>query len=743
MEQLGGVPPGPPEAPVTRLTREAMTGHFAASTPAAIQAVREAEQPTPWGPVPDELRPRGIDAALQEAGRFLPQQGDLGPILGGLTQAGLGGIQLGKSLAPAALPAARMALGLPPGAIPPVDLKGATAGASNLIEGGFETASPLGAAGFAEAPVATLKAFGALMGVAKGTEWAALQSGASPETARLAGDLVSIPAAFGGFRYVLGAADAKLEAHNRVTESMLQQEQLRGVGGQGATLPIRNIFVGETHPVIVDGQLATAEFADGNLTITRQSDGRVLGAGLDAAQRLGAVAVPNGMSPEAALERLLIQRYYNAAAQHTEAQGDLEEARATGDQDAFNFSRGRLSEAQQEIQRIGERLAALDRAKSGARSAAPGQPVPQRVPPPPQPQETVDQYADRVVRADTGTPLRPGAMTPEPRGLSYSETMALQPAGTAPDGTPLFSYTGPDGNVLFKGTAQQMAGWMEAHPGAYETKTPGARPPGPEDTDSVIAELNRRAAMRNRPPGAPPSPEELAARNLLAQSNAATRAQMNRFAGLSEPPEPPAAPQPFDTSARGLRAAGFDPYAEPTPEAKLDILSRARDAEATRVQWFTEHGQPELAARAEAARALYAREIGALPGVPAQPAAAPSAPSPETGLPPITTPAEGGIIAPAPPVVPVESAPPGGTITPSAPGVLPPFTIQPAPGEPGWVGRIPHVDDPHRPGALPVQSECGPGRRSRQTASNINKWDPARAASAWSGKIRRTARPTR
>lgn len=45
MERLGGVAPGAPEAPITQLTRQAMSGHLKESTGAAIRAVEEAENP--------------------------------------------------------------------------------------------------------------------------------------------------------------------------------------------------------------------------------------------------------------------------------------------------------------------------------------------------------------------------------------------------------------------------------------------------------------------------------------------------------------------------------------------------------------------------------------------------------------------------------------------------------------------------------------------------------------------------
>jgi len=114
----------------------------------------------------------------------------------------------------------------------------AASGASQILTGATKMAAPVMVAGAVEAPLAAATAL-AKAGVAGyGTEKLAQASGASPEVADLLGNVAGFGAAGLSVRGSLRAADAKLEAHNKIADELLRQEQ----GAGKAQAAVEDVF---------------------------------------------------------------------------------------------------------------------------------------------------------------------------------------------------------------------------------------------------------------------------------------------------------------------------------------------------------------------------------------------------------------------------------------------------------------------------------------------------------------------
>ena len=265
-------PPPPPQPPLARIAAEPRP-HM---TPegAAAQDIREAEAARTGGA-------GGMEQYV--ASHQLPEQ-PFGTLTEGLAQSALGAHELYQGLRPGIRAAAGLAVGIDrvPRVTGPINPEQAMSGASNIIEGAFRAASPLAAAGFAEAPLATAKALGGTIAASMAGQAGAKALGASPEAARLAGNVVALGVGGGAARYLIGSADAALEAHNTAAERMLESERSAGQRGEA----MQDIFGGDEHPIVVNKQDATLKYLGSSaekgrpaFQVVRDSDGKVLYAG--------------------------------------------------------------------------------------------------------------------------------------------------------------------------------------------------------------------------------------------------------------------------------------------------------------------------------------------------------------------------------------------------------------------------------------------------------------------------------
>jgi 2'-5' RNA ligase len=171
------------------------------------------------------------------------------------------------------------------------NVKQLLSGGSDVIEGAFQAAGPAIIPALVAAP---LEVAGGLIGMhvaSKGTEEISKSLGAAPETSRFLGNAVALAIAGGGIRYILGKGDAAIERHNETARNLLEQERSRG----NSKDQIDEIFRGESHPVVIDGQPASVQYAGGAAWQVVNEQGKPIfgGKGRDVSEWLrvkGAVA---------------------------------------------------------------------------------------------------------------------------------------------------------------------------------------------------------------------------------------------------------------------------------------------------------------------------------------------------------------------------------------------------------------------------------------------------------------------
>lgn len=133
-------------------------------------------------------------------------------------------------------------------------------GASEVIRGGLEAATPLMVGAGAAAPITAAKALALFTGAQAGTEYGLTQAGVSPEYAALSGDIAGLAA--GAIPIGLKAFEARIERHNRVADSLLKQEQQRGrVQSTMEDVIARNPDMGAPIPVDVMGKPREVQLA--------------------------------------------------------------------------------------------------------------------------------------------------------------------------------------------------------------------------------------------------------------------------------------------------------------------------------------------------------------------------------------------------------------------------------------------------------------------------------------------------
>lgn len=120
------------------------------------------------------------------------------------------------------------------------------------IVSGPESIGPM----IAASPVGAPLTLGAAKVAGVATEKGLTAAGVPPEYAGLGGDVVSLAVAGGGARYLVGKADAALEAHNAAAARWLEQERTGGLQKE----KMDEIFAGESHPITVNGKEATVEY---------------------------------------------------------------------------------------------------------------------------------------------------------------------------------------------------------------------------------------------------------------------------------------------------------------------------------------------------------------------------------------------------------------------------------------------------------------------------------------------------
>ena len=284
------------------------------------------------------------------------------PVASGIRQVVRGGTAVLQETGPQIGYSQMRAMGQVPPGPPPIDTKKLMGGASDVIEGTFKAASPLILAGAMQAPVATAATLGAMWGAQKGAEAGAAALGASPEAARLSGNLVAFMAGAGGLRYVVGKA---ADAQHAFDQGLLNSQQTAARGANAAA--VRDVYVGDSYQVRIPA--AGVKFAGKNFTVEPNPDGagmRVLdpngkpvtdssrGSVQEWLVRAGAQAVPQGSAIDHIQAQLdpIYEEISRTAQERSEAMSARDQAARGGKPDlaaeaALQDANNRLIDLQQ------------------------------------------------------------------------------------------------------------------------------------------------------------------------------------------------------------------------------------------------------------------------------------------------------------------------------------------------------------------------------------------------------------
>jgi 2'-5' RNA ligase/phage FluMu protein gp41 len=263
--------------------------------------------------------------------------------LPGLAQMYTGARQLGRPLAAAVSDIGRTAnpLSVPisgPDALTPELANQGAAGLSSIIEGGMRAASPAMIVPAVMNPLGTVGTLIGAYAADKAGEAGLSALGASPEFSRLGGNVISLGVVGGGMRYILGSTDAALAEHNATAARLFDQER---TGGQQVEA-FNDIFGGDSHPIVVNGQNATLEYVGAAASETGRArglwrvvgeDGKVLRQDLAPGmqswlQARNAVAQAAGGTPIDQIAPHLDEQYSQIVGERAEAQSAVDQRKS-------------------------------------------------------------------------------------------------------------------------------------------------------------------------------------------------------------------------------------------------------------------------------------------------------------------------------------------------------------------------------------------------------------------------------
>ena len=723
MGYAGGTPPGPKAAPLAQ----------GLDKNATMMARSRTGQLYPQ-PVEDT----GVVGKAQALAKGVLESN---PVASGIRQAVRGGTAVLQETGPQIGYSQMRAMGqLPPGP-PPIDTKKLMGGASDVIEGTFKAASPLILAGAMQAPGATAATLGAMWGAQKGAEAGAAALGASPEAARLSGNLVAFMAGAGGLRYVVGKA---ADAQHAFDQGLLNSQQTAARGANAAA--VRDVYVGDRYQVRIPA--AGVKFAGKNFTVEPNPDGagmRVLdpdgkpvtdssrGSVQEWLVRAGAQAVPQGSAIDHIQTQLdpIYEEISRTAQERSEAMSARDQAARGGKPDlaaeaALQDANNRLIDLQQKRAAFEQSLKTL-RAGGQLPAAAPREAPP----------AAAQAQAETLFNAKRAPGETDAAWASRLSDLAERTADSLHPPPQVPP-TPNSTWPGyqkmanpePPPENLTPEQAAQRKGDIAAATAEYQRRAQAqrdltdqqrlsdmrqwrAQAPTPEDQafwDREIGKVQTRRAWQASMDETEASIRAAVAKlrvqqargQALGEATSGLRNAVQRLRGLFEGPQEPGSNQKA-IEEFNRRQAGELPPREPAQRAWRKQIGEERAAEAggapaaqaapTPTERAAEAGghpavQPaptgdERAAEAGGAPAqILDARLGDLPanGKPTETA---------PGVPPITTGTAPGIIAPAPTVKAPGSTNPEEAAGIIRPEVLPPITT-PA-GSPAEPPRTPQT----------------------------------------------------